>query len=164
MPNHVDMDLVVSGDTESLHAFIAFAKEGESILSANKFIPYPNKYRLMDMRAETAKQCGDLYMKDGFNSGGYEWCVSNWGTKWGIYGANLVGTNLKDKKGKLEYACQSAWEPPLPVIIAMSKEFPTLKFSLKYYEHGMGFKGTYVAKAGSILKETTSKYSGNRGG
>ena len=164
MPNHVDMDLVVSGDVESLNAFIAFAKQGEGILSADKFIPYPNEYKLMDVRATTARLGGDYSVNDGFNSGGYEWCVSNWGTKWGIYDANLVASKLEGKKGKLQYVCQSAWSPPLPVILAMSDKFPTLKFSLKYYECGAQFKGTYIAKANQTVKNEQSHYSGNRGG
>ena len=89
MPNHVDQDLYVTGDVESLKSFLEFAKEDDKILSANKFIPYPDEYLIMDKIAAEKRVKGDYMAKDGFNSGGYQWCLQNWGTKWGIYDARI---------------------------------------------------------------------------
>lgn len=172
MPNHVDMDLKVTGNVESLRAFLDFAQEEDNLLSANKFIPYPEEYKKADEETKKIrKECqanGDWSkytgVKDGFNSGGYEWCCKNWGTKWGIYSTELLTCKLEGKKGNLMYNCQSAWSPPLPVITAMSQKFPALKFTLKYYERGCAFKGVFVVAGGETLKESTSSYSGSRGG
>lgn len=164
MPNHVDMDLTIRGDSNMLKQFMEFAREGENLLSANNFIPYPEKYRTLDEQAEEARKNGDYSFKDGFNSGGYEWCVNNWGTKWGIYRTELLEENLSDTKGKLVYNCNSAWSPPTPVIMAMSNKFPALRFTLKYYERGCGFKGTFIVKGGKVLREDSSNYRGRRGG
>jgi len=168
MPNHVDQDLYVTGDVASLKSFMEFACEDrngeELLLSANKFIPYPNEYLIMDTVAEEKRLKGDYTVKDGFNSGGYHWCINNWGTKWGIYSTRFLSQKLGGKRGRLKYTFQSAWSPPLPVILAMSKKFESLKFKLNYYESGMGFKGIYIAEGGQVIEDAECKYRGNRGG
>ena len=173
MPNHVEQDLWVTGGTIELKQFKEFARESdERILSADKFIPYPKKFRDADEEAECIrKECQATNdwskytsVKDGFNSGGYEWCIQNWGTKWGIYDAVLKGEKLTGKTGKLRYRFESAWSPALKIIDAMSKQFPNLKFAVKYYECGMQFKGHYVVQNGEVLTDEEEKYYGRRGG
>lgn len=161
MPNWVDCDFIVEGSKNELQKFKKFAKEGKKLLSANKFIPYPEKYRKLDEIADKAEKEGKPRPNDGFNSGGYEWCIENWGTKWGISHSNLVD----ESENRLTYALDSAWSPPLPVIQKMSEVFPELTFKLKYYESANGFKGTFMAKGGKVIKnEYSEDYHGNRGG
>ena len=169
MPNHVSQDLWVRGPLKDLEEFKEFAKEerhgNDLLLSANKFIPYPDKYQTADDRADAARKKGDYSVKDGYNAGGYQWCIQNWGTKWGIYGCSLVRENKTSKnKGYVRYYFESAWSPATKIIHAMSEKFPTLHFKLKYYECGMQFKGTYEVSAGVICADETSSYTGNRGG
>jgi hypothetical protein len=144
MPNHVDQDLFITGPADDIAEFKKVAQHGEEIISAESFIPYPKKYE------------GQV----GYNSGGYEWCIENWGTKWGIYDGELVN----EREGGLTYRFQSAWSPPIPVIKKMSEMFPKLLFTLRYYECGMEFKGTLTCKNGKPLSFKESKYRGNRGG
>lgn len=169
MPNHVDMDFWVKGNVEELNKFAEFAKENyngqELLLSANKFIPYPKQYRELDELAQKERSAGTgNWITDGFNSGGYEWCCNNWGTKWGIYDAAIVKQKLSGKVGYIKYNCFSAWSPPIPVILAMSEKFPTLEFKLNYYECGAQYKGQVVAKEGKVVHDEESSYKGRRGG
>lgn len=172
MPNHVEQDVTITGNPETLKQFQEFAKEGEKLLSANKFIPYPEKFRKLDEEgSRLEKECAETNdwtkysgFTDGFNSGGYEWCIQNWGTKWGIYDVALLSEKLTGRSGKLKYTCQSAWSPALRIFEAMSKKFPELKFEVRYYECGMQFKGHYVIKGGAELKHEQSHYRGSRGG
>jgi len=166
MPNHVDSDFYVTGNSENLSEFLDFARVGENLIDANKFVPYPDKFLEMDKVAEIArnKEPPDYSVKNGFNSGGYEWRCKNWGTKWGIYDCELVIESLVQKNGKLQYRFNTAWSPPLPLIKAMSDMFPGLIFKLCYFEAGMGFKGVYIAEGGEVIKNVESKYSGRRGG
>ena len=150
MPNHVSQDLWVRGDSVSLIEFKEFAKEDDHLLSANKFIPYPTIYAEMDKIAEDEYKKGN-YIKDGFNSGGYEWVTINWGTKWGIYSCSLVIDKPGKTKGFLRYKFQSAWSPATKIIFAMSKKFPTLEFRLKYFERGQCFQGIYLVKNEMVL-------------
>lgn len=168
MPNHVDNDLIITGPKKDRDALRERASGDHDALDANKFIPYPEKFRVLDearREAEMKAERGEITreeawaVKDGYNSGGYEWCIENWGTKWGFY-----DVEEKHTSDKLFYNFFSAWSPPTPVIRKMSEEFPKLTFSLRYYEGGSGFKGAYVAKGGVVRKDDTSGYSGRRGG
>jgi hypothetical protein len=164
MPNHVDQDLIITGSSETLKEFMAFAEEKECLLSANKFIPYPEEFSRLDEISEVERKKGNYLVKDGFNSGGYQWCVQNWGTKWGIYQDSIKSKKLDNKNGRLKYNFQSAWAPALKIIDAMGKKFPDLTFDLKYFERGMQFKGHYIVKGDEVVKNKESKYSGRRGG
>ncbi|MDE2020856.1 MAG: hypothetical protein KGJ13_11020 [Patescibacteria group bacterium] len=162
MPNHVENELRVSGPKADRDKFRALP------FDANTFIPYPAHFRELDEAAtewdERAAKDPTLYQreqrpKDGFNSGGHEWCVHHWGTKWGMY-----CVVARHNAARLRYDFDSAWDPPLPVVLAMSKEFPSLTFELRYFERGAGFKGELTAKGGEILHENQEHYSGPRGG
>lgn len=64
MPNHVDFDLIVSGDLNSLLEFEEHSKEERKtddeqytlLLSANKYIPYPDEYRVLDELAKIERK------------------------------------------------------------------------------------------------------------
>ena len=180
MPNHVDNELRVTGSIKDIAKFKAFAKEGDCLLSANKFIPYPKEFDEQDKKAkeqdekrnrliEELKGEKDAYekalekfpyIKDGYNSGGYSWCVKEWGTKWGCYDVKLeIDTN-----DELFYQFNSAWSPPEPLIKKMSKMFPDLNFELRYFECGMGFNGILEVEGGKVIQYLSGDYFGNRGG
>lgn len=92
----------------------------------------------------------------------YDWSCANWGTKWGIYDAELVGGS--SEAGRLEFTFLSAWSPPIPVVAAMSGKFPGLRFELRYYESGAGFQGREVYKGGKCVNSWLKAYKGSRGG
>lgn len=164
MPNHCSQDLYVYGDEISIKDFISFSRENETVLSANKYIPYPQKFKDMDEIAEHARKHDNLFVKDGFNSGGYEWCNQNWGTKWGIYQASIIREKYNGKRSQVVYNFNSAWSPAIPVIKTMSLKYPDLKFKLKYYERGVGFQGIYEVINGEVFVDTRGVYHGKRGG
>lgn len=189
MPNHVENDLVVHGDPETLKAFADFAKgpggtvvanppdTPETLLSAHKFIPLPEHFLADRYTCEkcsfqasrgrsdkTGQRCPncDSYLKDWYNSGGYDWCIEHWGTKWGFYEIELECADFEE--GEIRYTFQTAWSPPIPVIQAMSKRFPSLSFALDYFEGGMGFMGSFMYENGQEVDSGTAPYHGNRGG
>ena len=172
MPNHVDQDLIVTGDVTTLKEFLEFAKDGDALLSADKFIPYPQKYKELDAAAEIIREecqkSGDWskyhQVKDGFNSGGYEWCRENWGTKWGIYETVIKSQKLEGKKGKVKFNFNSAWSPATKIILAMGQKFTNLVFDMKYYECGMGYKGHFIVSKGEVIEDSEADYKGRRGG
>ena len=156
MPNHCESDLTVVGDVSIINALLERYKgEGDELLDADKIMPYPQKFKDIDAAYERGES-----ERDGFNSGGYQWCVSNWGTKWGMY----EFSNLTRKPRSVSLSFQSAWSPPLPLIRKMSEDFPQLRFNLRYFEGGAGFQGIYTVKAGIVLVDETNDYRGSRGG
>lgn len=168
MPNHVDHDMVVSGPAEDLAAFADVARDGDKILSAEKFIPYPKKYADADAAYKAERErdpIGPSKVADGYNHGGYDWCIENWGTKWGIYGVEQAKKRDPDNDEEpLEYTFQSAWSSAIKIIAAMSKKFPALFFDVRYFERGMQFQGHFQYKAGKLVHQDESKYYGSRGG
>ncbi len=170
MPNHCSNRLVVTGPAELRTKFKNFAKgtgptwdindpkkhkDHECVysdsglclictvkpaelwdLDLNKFVPVPAEF---------------LVGRDGqdaYNSGGYNWVCTNWGTKWGCYDSNVI-----EESNKLVYQFQTAWSPfNDETHIAMSKKFPELRLELKFAERGTSFYGTRVAKGGKIEK------------
>ena len=83
---------------------------------------------------------------DGFNSGGYEWCCDNWGTKWGFVEPRILG----EDNGYLRYYFESAWAEPTPLILKMSSLFPTLNFTLELEGEVEEIEETYKFKNGSM--------------
>lgn len=124
MPNWTENELTITGpDVQKVLNAIrseSCADEDACILDFDRIIPYPKQYRELDQRAHDYQQKsfaidkddpgrqnkldalaaeygvepGIPWLKDGFNSGGYEWCCGNWGTKWNARGISL--TTRKD--------------------------------------------------------------------
>lgn len=130
MPNWCECMLTIKGKTEELEKIKEFAKDGKRVLSFNKFIPYPDRFRI--------------------ETGGYAWCVQNWGTKWDLSDDTIIVQTDKI----LSYQFDTAWSPPIPVVMEMSRQFPLLSFTLTYDEPGMCFKGKYKVKAGKVLLDS----------
>lgn len=155
MPNWCNNELEIRGNINDLSRIMKKAKITKSALDFNKFIPYPKKFADLDKKARE-KPLGTI--KNGYNSGGYEWCIKNWGTKWnacGVVTANSIINNI------LYYSFDTAWSPPFPVILEMSKKFPSLHFTLKYLEIGVGSKGVFEVKNGKIIKDFCKDFNIN---
>ena len=166
MPNWCEDDLFVKGGSKETRRFVKYAAGDGSPLDFNRFIPYPDGFLRADRNRYIVSALGPLaqileipVQKDGYNSGGYEWCVANWGTKW-----NASSPVVRITKTGATYRFSTAWSPPTPIIIMMSEMFPRLKFTLKYYEAGMAFQGVFTCKAGRVVTDDHYTYCGGRGG
>ena len=184
MPNHVENDLVITGPNEDLLAFKEFARgpagsnstSREAILSAHKFIPMPDDFWLNDFVCpecayrEAKKDdddwgrrcpaCDKSFLKDGFNRGGYQWCVAHWGTKWGLYSVEVK----TEESERISYSFDTAWSPPEPVVKAMVQRFPSLTFDLSYFEGLMEYQGHLQVRGEEVLTDWSGDYDGDRGG
>lgn len=150
MPNHCENDLYISGPKEDVERLLALvgADKPDPEFDFNAVLPYPASFKERDdeMRA-LQEQHGwakghDLFgakygagAKDGYNSGGYEWCCKTWGTKWNAY-----EVARRDYGGPC-VTFQTAWNPPVPVIAELHRLFPMLTLSLEYFELGVAFCG-----------------------
>lgn len=120
MPNWVENELTIHGPEvqKVLETIRSRSEEDEDmrILDFNQIIPYPNLFREIDQRAHDYNQKhtaipkddpqrdqklialaraydvepGTPWIKDGYNSGGYEWCCENWSTKWNASSVHLT--------------------------------------------------------------------------
>lgn len=104
----------------------------------NNLLEYPIVYRERDEDSVTLskeafkEKYGDNL--DGYNSGGYDWCIKHWGSKW----------NAKDvvwvPQQKTLYF-DTAWSPVFKIVSALHKRFPSINISFEYYERGVGAIG-----------------------
>jgi len=156
MPNWCENDLIISGAPDDVEEFVEFAKGNEawddearkSPLDANKFVPYPKEYASVG----------------GYGVFNYNWCINNWGSKWNFIRVEITDDYVDSGIREIIYAFDSAWSPMTPVILAMGKAFPKLKFNLEYYEGRGGFRGWFNVKNGQITRDHITHYNGMRGG
>lgn len=190
MPNHCETDMYIKGAKDDVSAFAKWLEEIEGMEICRALIPYPEPYKTMDeearafsffggeqdkekrQAAEEAYKAKYGHTKDGYNSGGYEWCNDNWGTKWGVYEASFTPQTAR---GAL-LSFQSAWSPPSEAVFqALSLKFPELTFEIEYFEGGAAYCGgmTFYSKSecedyecefGTPTAEWSGDYAGSRGG
>lgn len=149
MPNWCFNRLEVTGSENELKKFSDKAKlmyknvEGQkekTEISLQNFLPLPEE--LVGTTAPNKDKNTELIKKYGADNW-YDWQVKNWGTKW-----DIIATLSKQVKGKLVFHFDSAWSPPCPAFVHISKMFPKLKFVLEYEEGGMGYYGRLISKDG----------------
>lgn len=120
MPNFCENELTISGpDVERVLAAMRDLESDdpdEHILDFDKIIPYPQELKDLDQRNaeyqakffaitkddpgrdkklkaladEYGVEPGTPWLKDGYNAGGYEWCIQNWSTKWNACRVSLT--------------------------------------------------------------------------
>jgi len=84
----------------------------------------------------------------------YDWCLKNWGTKWGDCQTQLLDED--DQEGKFQHwVFQSAWSPIEPLVLFVSKKFPKLSFALSYTEESNAFAGYQIIKNGSVVNSAS---------
>jgi len=171
MPNHVENDFIVRGPKAEVEAFFDALKgeredhNGKTVmipLGHNKVIPYPKHFADADAKAEVARKKGNWNVKDGYNQGGYEWCVSNWGTKWGFYDFSEVEFSKTRTSATVSFS--TAWSPAFPLFRKMAEMFPNVTLTVRYFERGAAFQGRFKVKGTEVLEDLSGPYRGNRGG
>lgn len=182
MPNHCETDLTITATPEVIHAIAAAHFTPDGALDCDSLIPYPAKLRALDDAAQAwREQYGDAtgYFvradlkddptipprpKDGFNSGGYEWCLTNWGTKWGTYEPRPMVIEEDGKTATLRASFESAWAPPTPVLHVLAERYPTAHLVADSYEGGCGFHLHTEWTDGECSLDEEHSYAGPRGG
>jgi hypothetical protein len=125
-----------------LPAAAEYEKAGKHALQAKEETGYYNWHDWCDGTTEKAFQDG------------------HWGTKWNA----CYCTKSEKSETSTTIGFLSAWSPPSPVVKELAKQYPHLTITLRYWEGGVGFRGTLVAKGNRTLKDATYEYSGPRGG
>lgn len=168
MPNHVDHDCTILGPERDVQDLCEFYLDDRGAPEADALIPYPEEFRIADDLVEQWRENGRVGPppKDGYNQGGYEWCVENWGSKWGPYNGRGVTANPIKRKGQRKVTLRffTAWAPAIPVYAALAQRFPRCTLRVWYYEAGSGFKGKLIYKNGNCLLDWQGDYRGRRGG
>jgi len=152
MPNWCENTLTVKGPNKTVKKFIKTAKARGTALSLNKFVPMPadlENTRAPSLNATKHQRAQNkrLRNKYGFDNW-YDWRLHHWGIKWDVT-AELVENII----GYASYLFDSPWGPPETWLDTIAKQFPDLKFTLKYSEPGMGFHGCRIVKNTKIIHD-----------
>ena len=131
MPNWCENTLTVEGDPRIVKQFKERVKGKGTALALAKSHPMPKGL-------ENTTPPGD-------NPNWYDWSVDNWGTKWDVE-AKLIS----EYEESLEYFFISAWSPPVAWLKKVAKEYPALRFRLKYEEGNEGFMGIAKGDEGKV--------------
>lgn len=140
MPNHCFNELRLFGDITEIKRLLKVARtknaHGDDVLfTFNAFIPMPpNIYRGSIGVVEKKHYPGSL------NRCG--WSIEHWGTKSDCWDVEIYTQVIR---------FVTAWTPPVPVIKAISKQFPTLDIEFFAEEPEMNQLEDFVMKNGIIL-------------
>lgn len=140
MPNHISNRVQLKSlsddwkrEDEAFKQLEEMMKTEWSTFDFNVLVPYPEHFKVLDDAAnKLEKEVGlaaAMRVKDGYNSGGYEWCIANWGTKWNAYDIGF---------GYDEAFFQTAWSTPKPIWVELSKRFPDLQLEIEYADEDRG--------------------------
>jgi hypothetical protein len=126
MPNNVENYLTVEGSRSDMDAFFAKALGANSQFTFNAFVPMPNNVF-----------CENLEDRE-------QWAVNNWGTKRDAYEVTVTPPLV---------CFQTAVSFPGLALLAVSSQFPHLRFTDEWIEETLESAGRFVLKGGLILEE-----------
>ena len=162
MPNHCSNYLTVAGDKHELSKFVKSIKtvteDGEKLEILKNLYPCPAE--LYDAKADFgATKNPDLIAKYGANDW-YEWCNTNWGTKWGDYDThfNYLEDEFTEGDTSVDLTFTTAWGPAINGMVKVSEKFPNLVFINSFEEGGMCFVGAVSINNGNIIHEAEGEY------
>jgi hypothetical protein len=92
----------------------------------------------------------------------YDWCINNWGTKWGVYDSS-GGRSEDYLTPTLVYNFTTAWGPATEGFVKISENFPGLSFDMEYFEPGMCFCGRVIIQDGGIIEDDYREFTGEGG-
>jgi hypothetical protein len=186
MPNWCENQLTVLGSVFELDQFIKEVaeetEEGKTALSFGKIVPMPEELKDMhiggmtidgkqvtawrEVKGENGKMQfipvdEDAMRKKHGYCNWYQWSLANWGTKWGVFD---VREPEMLSSTRAVYRFDTAWSPPVPLVEAAARKYPSLTFDLRFWEGGCAFKGRLKVKGDEVIEDWTGHYNGSRGG
>lgn len=155
MANHCFNFVTIKGSKRLLPDIEFFLRWADGrALDYNSAADYPQQFRIADevnrlllLRVNSVPRDGKSIRskflngyRDGYNKGGYEWCVANWGVKW-----NAFETIFNRRPRSLYYEFTSPWGPPVIFLGRLSLIFPEASIHLAYDVDGERGTADYVA-------------------
>ena len=150
MPNYCNNVVEIRGPVKVVKALV------DHKLDFQKIHPYPPELDIVagrsgaddspEQKALVAAEESNL-KKYGYKNW-YDWCVSEWGTKWNAGGDNdamMVDYDEDvDNQGTALFQFDTAWAPALGVLQKLMDDHPELSIECRYYEPGVGFMGVWT--------------------
>ena len=142
MPNYCNNYLTIEGNRNTMESIIELVKSEENVFDFEKIVPMPDYIYRGSVGPEEREAYGE--------NNWYDWSCKNWGTK-----LNSVDSDFDGE----EFYFLTAWSPCEPVIAALAKMFPTMRFTHTFYETGMCFCGQGVYENGELIFYYDGEYA-----
>ena len=150
MPNYCNNVVEIRGPQKVVKALV------DHRLDFMKIYPYPKDLDIVagrsgaddspEQKALVAAEESNL-KKYGYKNW-YDWCVSEWGTKWNAGGSDNADMQIDfDEDGDDSIALfqfDTAWAPALGVLQKLMDTHPELSIECRYHEPGVGFFGVWT--------------------
>lgn len=150
MPNYCNNVVEIRGPQKVVKALV------DHKLDFQKIHPYPKDLDItagregpddsVEQKALVAKEKANL--KKYGHKNWYDWCVSEWGTKWNAGGVDsemVVDFDEDvDNQGTALFHFDTAWAPALGVLQKLKDNHPELSIECRYWEPGVGFMGVWT--------------------
>lgn len=158
MPNWCSTHMKVVGDDHEIKKFLdGIAKDDAGNYSILKtYYPCPEKlydtihgfFRDEDHQASLVVVHAENIANYGY-ADWYDWCVDNWGTKWGDCETELLFYSV----GEAVFTLDSAWSPITKGMEEISKKFPNLYFAFDHIEEAGFYAGSELIHNGKVIAE-----------
>lgn len=179
VPDVCDNYLYVYGPTLEVELFmlnhlVVTDDECDAAPDLESIIPYPVRYQRLDDATERweeehrGRRSADWSARpdSGYERGGYEWCVRNWGTKWNLWDYGPFACDIDDGRRAYAQVCFPTPNTPVSsrVLLALSRRYPGTTFELRYAEPE--YRGRVRTRGGRLLVETRyrRRWTGNVSG
>ena len=159
MPNWCDNSITITGPNKIIDKIEKCVQAGDGLL--NFICPIPKELKDTVSGSENAKpdwqkeNSNKLKMKHGADNW-YDWCTTNWGTKWDLceyYGVSK--NNIDDDTTTISFGVQSAWSPPLTAFETFVEQNEDVDVEILYYEPGCDFMGSWFNGADECYQCST---------
>ena len=150
MPNYCNNVVEIRGPQKVVKALV------DHRLDFMKIYPYPKDLDIVAGRSGADDSPEQIQLvaaeesnlkKYGYKNW-YDWCVSEWGTKWNAGGSDNADMQIDwDEDGDDSIALfqfDTAWAPALGVLQKLMDTHPELSIECRYHEPGVGFMGVWT--------------------
>lgn len=167
MPNWCENDLYIIGPNRDLIVESVKTQGLEEldpqarVFDFQSIIPRPKilDQTISGSQTKDSLIAGKQAMEETGYSDWYEWNCAKWGTKW-----NACDSVVHNSPKRLKFSFSTAWGPPTPVMVELSRKFPLNKMKHCFFECGMAYQGRRIYLAGELLETWDGEYHGSRGG
>ena len=124
-----------------------------NIIRPTNMAAYPEQPVRSDLDLNDPNWWEDVQKKSQTDDSWYNWNIRNWGCKWDASQTDLVADEANGENWVLVYKFDTPWAPPMPAMLKLSEQYPTLLLTLEYEEE-QGWGGEIEMHHGKISAES----------
>lgn len=143
MPNWCENTISISGPAEKVSEIYKTLTTDEESGLCSILHPMPENTFTGNLGQKEREQCAEENIPNW-----YDWCVSNWGTKWDTCDGNWEYEDAGDGNAILSGNFLTAWGPPIGVYEHAVQAHDDLYIEAMYYEPGCAFAGKWDTDIG----------------